>query len=128
MALLSERQQLAKDLARSIGQMQGAFVVNPMPLTPGAHLRVHVEQPHCQYVRGVIEGWGWKVVDCGNTSRFNVSDGTMRLTAVFEVQLDTDRQDIPQDNRIPQDEIGRTRASREIEATYEAIYGKQKRR
>jgi len=128
MALLSERQQLAQNLARSIGQMKGAYVVNVMPLAAEAHLRVHVEQPHCQHVRSVIEGWGWKVADCGNTSRFNVSDGTMRLTAIFEVQLDMERQPIPQDDRvIPKDDIRRGKDS-EIKATLEAIYGKQGKR
>jgi hypothetical protein len=127
MALLSERQQQAQNLARSIGQMEGAFVVNVMPLAAGAHLRVHVEQPHCQHVRGVIEGWGWRVVDCGNTSRFNVSDGTMRLTAVYEVQLDTERQEVQQDRTIPRDEVGKRKMDREVAATMEAIYGKKRR-
>src|SRR5262245_65995862 len=100
MALLSERQQLAQNLARSIGQIKGAYVVNVMPLAAEAHLRVHVEQPHRQHVRSVIEGWGWKVADCGNTSRFNVSDGTMRVTAIFDVQLDLVRQAIMQDASV----------------------------
>jgi hypothetical protein len=126
MALLSHRQQTAHNLMRSIQTMKGAYVVNPMPLAPGAHLLVHVEHPHDQHVRGVIEGWGWKVVDRGNTSRFNVSDGTMRLTTILEVQIDTERQEVPQQDIIPKDDIGRRERSRETELMLEAIYGKRR--
>jgi hypothetical protein len=123
--MMSERQQTAQNLARSIGALPGAFVVSPLPLTAGAHLRVHAEHPHCDRIRTEIESWGWKVVHLTNTARFHAPDGTMRLTEVLEVQIDADRQPIADTRRIPTAEPAANRKkSHEVEAMLKAWRGK----
>lgn len=117
MTLLSERQATAAKLARAIGAMKGAFVVSPLPLHPDANLRVHVVHPNDARVRAELEGWGWTVVDHGNTSRFEVSDGTMRLATILEVQIDKENSHIPTTEIVAQPK----QVSREVEETLKAL-------
>jgi hypothetical protein len=96
--LLSNRQKTAQDLARSIGAMDGAFVISPSPLRDDVRgLRIQIMHPHCNRVLATLQDWGWKPVFAGNQPRI-CPDG-WKLAAVYEIPIERERQLIA-DNTI----------------------------
>src|SRR5262245_11931915 len=96
MALLTEAQQKARDLAREIGKMENAFVVSP----PGSmRLRIQIIHP-CDRVLATLTEWGWKPIFITNTTRFHSPDGTMRLASVYEIVVEDERPQMANNGRI----------------------------
>jgi hypothetical protein len=96
MMQLSERQRTADALARSINAM-GAWVVNPMPLAPGAELRFQVLEGDRQRVLEKLSSWDWSPALISSGPRFTSSGAIPSYT--YEVYIEPDRQPIV-DTRI----------------------------
>jgi hypothetical protein len=62
MAVLSERQQLAKSLATEIDKMDGAWVTSPLPLDEHAKLRVQIKDIARNEIIQLLKDWGWNPI------------------------------------------------------------------
>jgi hypothetical protein len=113
MALLTERQQKAADLAREIHRM-GAWVTNPMPLDDNARLRFQVLDSDRSRVIQTLTDWEWSPAFCGNLPRI-CSDG-WKLASVFEIDLPRERQPVADDRTIRGELATKEKSSVEVEA------------
>src|SRR5262245_667818 len=112
MAVLSKRQQVAEALKDEIHRLKG-FVINPMPLADGARLRCQFLVPS-ETALAKIRELGFDPILVSYGLRFHSNAAVPCGT--YEIYLEPERQEIPQENRvIPRDEI----ATRE-KAGYEA--------
>lgn len=113
---LTERQQTAKALADELHKL-GCWVVNPMPLSPDAQLRVQILDRDCVRVLEEVSGWGWSPAMCSAGIRF-LPDGTAPIANIFEITIEADRQPIVPDRRIVGDiESNEVRQYRKLHGT-----------
>jgi hypothetical protein len=97
MALLTERQQKAADLAREIHRM-GAWVTNVMPLDDNARLRFQVLDSDRPRIIQTLTDWEWSPAFCGTYPRI-CPDG-FKLASIFEINIPGERQPIVDDRTI----------------------------
>jgi hypothetical protein len=83
MALLTERQQKAADLAREIHRM-GAWVTNVMPLDDNARgLRFQVLDADRSRIIQTLTDWEWSPIFAGTLPR--VCPDGFKLASIFEI-------------------------------------------
>src|SRR5262249_5849279 len=121
--VLSNRQQLARNLATEIGKFDGAWVTSPLPLDDNAKLRFQLLDMERNHVLQTLKDWGWNPVCLSVLPRIH-STGLI-AACLYEIDLPRERQPI-HDDRI-HGEVGKRERSRETEAMLEAIYGKRRR-
>jgi hypothetical protein len=102
--VLSERQQLAKNLAAEIDKMDGAWVTSPLPLDEQAKLRVQIKDNDKNRIIQLLKDWGWDPVCVSVLPR--VCTTGLIAACLYEIDLPRERQPIPQDI-IPRDERGK---------------------
>jgi hypothetical protein len=126
MAVLSDRQQLAKQLATEIDKMDGAWVTSPLPLDEHARLRVQIKDIDRNRIVQVLRDWGWAPMFVSVLPRI-CSTGLIGAS-IYEIDLPRDRQLIPQDEQraIPRDTLAAPRAKTEADAIANAWYGVKK--
>jgi hypothetical protein len=122
MAVLSERQQLAKQLAVEIDKMDGAWVTSPLPLAADAKLRVQIKDIDRNRIVQVLRDWGWNPVCISVLPRICATG--LIGACIYEIDLPRERQPIPDAERaIPKDEGGaRKQASHEAQAIINEWY------
>jgi hypothetical protein len=98
MALLSERQQKAADLARSLGRMDGVWVVSPLPLADGARLRFQVLDKHKNEVFQTLRDWEWDPQFRGVLPRIHAT--TFLAATIWEIDFPPERQPVLDDRTI----------------------------
>ena len=104
MALLSERQQKAEQLARELGKLDGVWVSSPLPLDDNAKLRVQILDSRKNEVLQLLSDWEWQPVFCGPLPR--VTFRGMDAASLFDIDLPRERQPvIGDDRRIPTGEL-----------------------
>jgi len=114
MTTLSERQQTAQTLARSIGAMEGAWVVSPLPLDASKRLRFQVLDGDKNRVLQQLHDWNWEPKFVSILPR--VTFAGMAAGSVYEIDIPQPRQDIVDGRTIPKDEIvSRKPPSAEVE-------------
>jgi hypothetical protein len=118
MAVLSERQQVARNLAYELGKLEGVWVTSPLPLDDDAKLRFQLLDLERNHVIQTLKDWGWNPVCLSVLPRVH-STGLI-AACLYEIDLPRERQP------IPQEDIGRRERSRETELMWQAIYGKQR--
>ena len=112
MAVLSRRQQTAEALKDEIHRLKG-FVINPMPLADGARLRCQFLVP-CETALDKIRELGFDPLLVSYGLRFH--NNAAVPCGTYEIYLEPERQEIPQDRVIPRDEIAsREKSSYEVE-------------
>jgi hypothetical protein len=98
MALLTERQQKAADLAREIHRM-GAWVTNVMPLDDNARgLRFQVLDADRSRIIQTLTDWEWSPIFAGTLPR--VCPDGFKLASIFEIDLPRERQSVADDRTI----------------------------
>jgi hypothetical protein len=125
MAVLSERQQLAKSLATEIDKMDGAWVTSPLPLDEHAKLRVQIKDIARNEIIQLLKDWGWNPILVSVLPRICATG--LIGACLYEIDLPRRGQEIPQDRAIPRDEVNKRGKDPEIIKTYQSVYGKQKR-
>jgi len=85
---LSERQQTAERLARWL-QSMGAFVTNPMPLSPGQQLRFDVLNPDREHILEELRKQNWEPITGVVAMRFYRD--TLVPCTQFEIALPADQ-------------------------------------
>jgi hypothetical protein len=125
---LSERQKTAERLTREL-QSLGATVTNVLPLADGQNLRFWIDDYRKKEVLQQLKDAGYdEPIFLGMSPQICTQSYSMRLVNNFELPIAAERQEIPQQDRvIPKDEIGKRSRESEIQKTYDAIYGKQRR-
>src|SRR5262245_53020702 len=96
--LLSERQHTAAALARSIGAMEGAWVVSPLPLEDSKRLRFQVLDGDRNRVLQQLRDWNWEPAFVSVLPR--VTFAGMAAASIYEIDLPRERQPIIDDRKI----------------------------
>ena len=126
--VLTERRQLARNLAHELGKFDGVWVTSPLPLDDNAKLRFQLVDMERNHVIQTLKDWGWDPVCLSVLPRVH-STGLI-AACLYEIDLPRERQPIIDDRTIPKDAIPDrerdTKIKREVEATLEAIYGKRR--
>jgi hypothetical protein len=125
--VLTKRQETAARLCREL-QAFGATVTNVLPLADGQNLRFWIDDYRKKEVLQQLRDGGYdEPVFLGMSPQICTQSYSMGLVNNFELPIAAERQEVPQSDRtIPRDEIGKRKDS-EIQKTYDAIYGKQRR-
>src|SRR5262245_18501258 len=97
MAVLSNRQQLARNLANELENMSDVWVTSPLPLDDNAKLRVQISDAVRNEVCQILRDWGWSPV-CISVLPRVCSTGLLGA-CLYEIDLPRERQPI-QDDRI----------------------------
>jgi len=97
MAVLSNRQQLAKRLAVELDKMDGAFVTSPMPLDEQAKLRVQIKDMDKNRILQWLKDLGWNPVCISVLPR--ICNTGLIAACLYEIDLPRERQPI-YDDRI----------------------------
>jgi hypothetical protein len=124
MAVLSERQQLAKSLADALDKMDGAWVTSPLPLDDHAKLRVQIKDIDRNGVIQWLRDLGWEPV-CVSVAPRICNTGLIGA-CLYEIDLPRDRQPIVDDRIIPRDAADKREKDHEVEKMFESIYGRRK--
>ena len=95
MALLSERQQLAKSLADELNKLGGAWVTSPLPLDDNAKLRVQIKDIDRNRIIQWLKDLGWDPVCVSVLPR--VCTTGLIAAALYEIDLPKPRQYILDD-------------------------------
>src|SRR5262245_36382574 len=95
--VLSERQQLARNLANELGKMDGVWVTSPLPLDDNAKLRLQILDSERNHVVQAAKDWGWNPVCISVLPRVH-STGLI-AACLYEIDLPRERQPI-HDDRI----------------------------
>jgi hypothetical protein len=124
MAVLSERQQLAKSLADALDKMDGAWVASPLPLDDHAKLRVQIKDIDRNRIIQWLRDLGWEPVCVSVLPR--VCNTGLIGACLYEIDLPRDRQPVV-DDRIHGDVVDNKREkNHEVEKMLESIYGRRK--
>jgi hypothetical protein len=124
MAVLSERQQLAKSLADALDKMDGAWVTSPLPLDEHAKLRVQIKDIDRNRIIQWLRDLGWEPVCVSVLPR--VCNTGLIGACLYEIDLPRDRQPVV-DDRIHGDVVDNKREkNHEVEKMLESIYGRRK--
>jgi hypothetical protein len=99
MALLSERQQKAEQLARELGKLDGVWVSSPLPLDDNAKLRIQILDSRKNEVLQLLSDWEWQPVFCGPLPR--VTFRGMDAASLYDIDLPRERQSVVNDRVIP---------------------------
>jgi hypothetical protein len=102
--MLSERQQLARSLACELGKLNGAWIINSMPLDENAKLRIQVLECDRNTVFQAVQDWGFEI-PAFVSMQPRVTHNGMALACVYEINIPKPQQAIIDDRRIPTDEI-----------------------
>jgi hypothetical protein len=96
-ALLSERQQKAEQLARELRKLEGVWVSSPLPLDDSAKLRIQVLDSRKNEVIELVCGWGFIPAFCGPLPRVTYTG--LLAASLFDIDLPRERTPIHQDDR-----------------------------
>jgi hypothetical protein len=96
--VLTKRQETARDLARSLGQL-GATVTNVLPLADNQNLRFWCSDYKKGKVLTALADAGYEPVFAGMSPQVCVDTYSMGLVNNFELVLERERQPVA-DNRI----------------------------
>ena len=107
MAVLSNRQQLAKRLAVELDKMDGAWVTSVMPLHDDAKLRVQIKDMDKNRILQWLKDLGWDPVCISVLPR--ICNTGLIAACLYEIDLPRERQPI-YDDRI-QGEIAKPEKS-----------------
>ena len=113
MTMLSERQRTAQALARSIGAMEGAWVMSPMPLDESKRLRFQVLDGDKNRVLQQLRDWGWEPVFVSVLPR--VTFAGMAAASLYEIDLPRERAPVPDDRTIHGEIVKKEKPSAEME-------------
>src|SRR5215813_12651843 len=113
MAVLSERQQLAKSLADELNKLDGAWVTSPLPLDEQAKLRVQIKDIDRNRIFQWLKDLGWDPVCVSVLPRVCITG--LIGACLFEIDLPRERQPIVDDRAIPKDDVGKR--VRDLEVT-----------
>jgi|SRR5262249_50459889 len=108
MAVLSNRQQLAKRLAVELDKMDGAFVTSPLPLDEQAKLRVQIKDMDKNRILQWLKDLGWNPVCISVLPR--ICNTGLIAACLYEIDLPRERQPI-HDDRTIRGEIATTEKS-----------------
>lgn len=115
MALLSQRQTKAADLARELGKFEGVWITSPLPLDDGAKLRFQVLDGDRNRVLQTLQDWGWEPQFVSVLPR--VTFVGFAGACVYEVDLPRERAAVPVDDRTIRGELAdRKKSDAEVEA------------
>src|SRR5262245_12048567 len=104
--VLTERQQLARNLANELGKFDGVWVTSPLPLDNNARLRFQLLDMERNHVVQTLKDWGWNPVCLSVLPRVHTTG--LIAACLWEVDIPKPRQEIPQETRIiPRDEIAK---------------------
>src|SRR5262245_29601983 len=112
MAVLSERQQLAKRLAVELDKMDGAFVTSPLPLNDDAKLRVQIKDMDKNRILQWLRDLGWDPVCISVLPR--VCNTGLIAACLYEIDLPRERQPI-YDDRIQGELSNKEKPNAEME-------------
>jgi hypothetical protein len=123
--VLTKRQETAQRLTREL-QAFGATVTNVLPLADAQpSLRFWVTDYRKNELLQQLKDAGYEPTFVKMEPQMDIGTYSMGLVNVFELAVPADRQEIPQNDRIVKDEIGKRKDS-EIMKTYQSVYGKQR--
>jgi len=124
MAVLSERQQLAKSLADGLNKLDGVWITSPLPLDDNAKLRVQIKDRDSNEIIQLLRDWGHEPVLVSVLPRVCLTG--LIAACLYEIDLPRERQPIVDDRTIPKDDVGKRVRDIEVAKTLEAIYGKRR--
>jgi len=122
--VLTERRQLARNLANELGKFDGVWVTSPLPLDDNAKLRFQLVDMERNHVIQTLKDWGWDPVCLSVLPRVH-STGLI-AACLYEIDLPRERQPIINDRTIPKDEVGKRKHSHETQAIVNDWYGKKR--
>jgi len=123
MAVLSERQQVARNLAHELGKFDGVWVTSPLPLDDNAKLRFQLLDLERNHVIQTLKDWGWNPVCLSVLPRVH-STGLI-AACLYEIDLPRERQPVHDDRTIPRGELASAapRAKSEAQKAVDEWYG-----
>src|SRR5262245_42174677 len=95
MAVLNERQHIARNLANELGKMEGVWVTSPLPLDDNARLRFQLLDMERNHVIQTLKDWGWNPVCLSVLPRVH-STGLI-AACLYEIDLPRERQPVLDD-------------------------------
>ena len=125
MTVLTNRQQLARNLANELGRMNNVWVTSPLPLDEQQKLRLQIVDTVRNEVIQILKDWGWEPQFVSILPR--VCHTGLQAACLYEIDLPRERQPIV-DDRIQGEIVDPAKKAAQkasIEAMRIVIYGKK---